>query len=171
MPGPADGDDPTVEEVFDASYRRLVVQLYGVTGDLVEAEEVVQEAFARAVALGHRRWRQVVTKEAWLRTVALNVARTRGRRSRLFSALAPRVATPTDVPGISEDHLALVTAMRRLRVAEREVLALHYFADLSVARIAGELGLPEGTVKTRLKRGRDALAGLLAADSTEVADE
>jgi RNA polymerase sigma-70 factor (ECF subfamily) len=164
-------DRPTVEElvgeVFRASYRRLVTQLYAVTGDRVEAEDAVQEAFARAVASGER-WREVLNPEGWLRTVALNVVRTRARRTRLFSVLSRRIATPVEVPGVSEDHLVLVGAMQRLTARQREVLALHYFADLTVADIAAELGVPEGTVKTRLKRARDALGALLRPEPTEV---
>lgn len=163
-------DLPTVEElvgeVFRASYRRLVTQLYAVTGNRVEAEDAVQEAFARAVASGER-WREVLNPEAWLRTVALNVVRTRARRSRLFAVLTPRIAAPVDVRGVSEDHLAIVSAMRRLTPRQREVVALHYFADLSVAEVAVELGVPEGTVKTRLKRAREALGVHLAAEPSE----
>ena len=159
--------DTLVEQVFHTSYRRLVTQLYGVTGDLVEAEDAVQEAFARAVAAGGK-WHQVDNKEAWLRTVALNVVRTTARRRQLFRLASPKISTPTDVPGISEDHLALVTAMARLGAREREVIALHYFADLPIAAIAEELDLPPGTVKTRLMRGRQTLAALLGTDRQEV---
>jgi RNA polymerase sigma-70 factor (ECF subfamily) len=156
-----------VGEVFRTSYRRLVTQLYAVTGDRVEAEDAVQEAFARAVASGER-WREVVNPEGWLRTVALNVVRTRARRTRLFSVLSRRIQAPTEVPGISEDHLLLVSAMQRLTSRQREVLALHYFADLSVADLARELDIPEGTVKTRLKRARDALGAVLRPEPSEV---
>jgi RNA polymerase sigma-70 factor (ECF subfamily) len=159
--------DELVGEVFQTSYRRLVTQLYAVTGDRVEAEDAVQEAFARAVASGER-WREVVNPDAWLRTVALNVVRTRARRTRLFSVLSRRVEAPTEVPGVSEDHLLLVGAMQRLTPRQREVLALHYFADLSVADVAVELGVPEGTVKTRLKRARDALGAALRPAPSEV---
>jgi RNA polymerase sigma-70 factor (ECF subfamily) len=144
-----------------------VTQLYGITGDLVEAEDAVQEAFARAVAAGGK-WGQVLNKEAWLRTVALNVVRTRARRSKLFRLAAPRISTPVEAPGISEAHLAVVSALRQIGAREREVLVLHYFADLSVADIAQELDLPTGTVKTRLRRGRLALEPLLTTTFTEV---
>ena len=92
-------DDGYVREIYEASYRRLVAQAYAVAGDRVEAEDAVQEAFARAVAAGDR-FRRLDNPEAWLRTVALNVLRRRWRRASLFRALTPRMATPADVPGI-----------------------------------------------------------------------
>jgi len=149
-----------VAETFAVSYRRLVTQMYAVSGDRAEAEDVVQEAFARAVAAG-RSWREVSNREAWLRTVALNTMRTRARRRRLFQRATPRISTPAEAPGVSEDHLAVIAALRMLGEHQRVVIALYYFADLSVAEIGAELGLPTGTVKTRLMRGREALHGLL----------
>jgi RNA polymerase sigma-70 factor (ECF subfamily) len=153
-------DSAYVREIYEASYRRLVTQAYAVAGDNVEAEDAVQEAFARAVAAG-RRFHHVDNPEAWLRTVALNVVRRRWRRARLFSSLSPRIATPSDVPGISEDHVAVIDALRALPFQQREVIALFYLADLSVQEIATTLNVADGTVKSRLNRGRTALAGLL----------
>ena len=153
-------DDGYVREVYEASYRRLVAQAYAVAGDRVEAEDAVQEAFARAVAAGDR-FRRVDNPEAWLRTVALNVLRRRWRRASLFRALTPRLATPTDVPGISEDHVAVVEGLRSLPFPQRETLALFYLGDLSVQEIAATLGVADGTVKSRLTRGRAALAAVM----------
>ena len=153
-------DDGYVREVYEASYRRLVAQAYAVAGDRVEAEDAVQEAFARAVAAGDR-FRRVDNPEAWLRTVALNVLRRRWRRASLFRALTPRLATPTDVPGISEDHVAVVEGLRSLPFPQRETLALFYLGDLSVQEIAATLGVADGTVKSRLTRGRTALAAVM----------
>jgi RNA polymerase sigma-70 factor (ECF subfamily) len=149
-----------VREIYEASYRRLVAQAFALAGDRVEAEDAVQEAFARAVAAGDR-FRRVDNPEAWLRTVALNVVRRRWRRARLFGVLSHRVATPADVPGISEDHVAVVEALRALPFPQRETVALFYLADLSVQEIAHTLGVAEGTVKSRLNRGRATLATLL----------
>ena len=153
-------DSSYVREVYEASYRRLVAQAYAVAGDRVEAEDAVQEAFARAVAAGQR-FRNVDNPEAWLRTVALNVLRRRWRRAQMFRVLSPRLATPSDVPGISEDHLAVVQALRAVPFQQRETLALFYLGDLSVREIASTLGIADGTVKSRLARGRTALAELL----------
>ena len=55
-----------------------------------------------------------------------------------------------------------MAALRRLPLAQREAIALHYLADLPVAEVASSLGVPVGTVKTRLSRGRAALAVLLS---------
>lgn len=153
-------DDGDVREVYEASYRRLVAQAYAVAGDRVEAEDAVQEAFARAVAAGDR-FRRLDNPEAWLRTVALNVLRRRWRRASLFRALTPRLATPADVPGISEDHVAVVEGLRSLPFQQRETLALFYLGDLSVQEIAATLGVADGTVKSRLTRGRTALAAVM----------
>ena len=153
-------DDGYVREIYEASYRRLVAQAYAVTGDRVEAEDAVQEAFARAVAAGDR-FRRVDNPEAWLRTVALNVLRRRWRRASLFRSLTPRLATPADVPGISEDHVAVVEGLRSLPFQQRETLALFYLGDLSVQEIAATLGVADGTVKSRLTRGRTALAAVM----------
>ena len=133
-----------VSEIYEASYRRLVAQAYAVTGDRVEAEDAVQEAFARAVAAGER-FRRVDNPEAWLRTVALNVVRRRWRRARLFRTLTPKLADPIEVSGISEDHVAVVEALREVPYQQRETLALFYLADMSVQEIATTLNVPDGT--------------------------
>ena len=52
-------------------------------------------------------------------------------------------------------------ALRRLPEAQREAIALHHLADLPVHEVAATLGVPTGTVKARLSRGRAALATLL----------
>ena len=149
----------SIEDVFYSSYRRLVVQLYGVVGDRAEAEDIVQEAFVRAVAAGQR-FAVTVNPEAWLRTTAINLHRSRWRKLRNFSRIKERIAAPQDIPGLDE-RLDVIEALRSLPVEQREVVALHHLADLTVADIAQELGLPPGTVKSRLSRGREALARTL----------
>src|SRR5215218_9494972 len=94
-------DVQTVRAVFEASYRRLVGQLYGVCGDLAEAEEVVAEAFARAVQ-HERTFVRLDNPEAWLRTVAVNVSRTRFRWRRLAAA---RGGDEVRHPALDDDRL------------------------------------------------------------------
>jgi RNA polymerase sigma-70 factor (sigma-E family) len=152
--------DP-VGDLYAGSYRRLVVQLYAVTGDLGEAQEAVQEAFVR-VLCDPGRLAALDNPESWLRRVAVNVARSRYRRRRLLVTLLRRVEPPPAVPDLSPDHVMLMAALRRLPRGQRDVLALHYLADLPVDEVARTLDVSTGTVKSRLARGRAALAGLLA---------
>jgi RNA polymerase sigma-70 factor (ECF subfamily) len=145
-----------LQEVFDASYRRLVVQLYAVVGNAGDAEDLVQEAFVRASASGAR-FQRVDNPEAWLRRTAINLQRNRWRKLRNFARIRPQLESTSDLPGLDQ-HVIVIDALRRLPEHQREVLALHYLADLPVLEIAATLGIPEGTVKSRLTRARDALA-------------
>ncbi|MBE7325801.1 sigma-70 family RNA polymerase sigma factor [Nocardioides sp. Y6] len=162
------GPDDVVAQLFDGAYRRLVVQLHGVCGDLTEAEEVVQEAFVRAVARG-RRFAELENPEAWLRTVAVNQARSRHRRRRRGEVLhlvrERQADRPGDRSGASDAHVTLVAALRQLPAAQREAIALHHLADLPVTEVARTLGVPVGTVKARLSRGRTALAALIGDEA------
>ena len=161
-----------VQSCFAASYRRLVGQLYAVCGDLAEAEDVVAEAFVRAVA--HRRTFEAADNpEAWLRTVAVNLARTRFRRRKLGERLHLNAREPqaSRHPELSADRLALVAAMAELPFAQRQALALHYFADLPLHEVAATLGVPVGTVKARLSRGRVALAAALGTSDLVKEDD
>lgn len=152
-----------VRQAYSAHYRRLVAALYGLTGDYAEAQDLVQEAYARALARP-RQFLDVADPEAWLRTVAINLARTRFRRRRLFDTLVRtgRVSRPVDsVPGLDPNRVALVAALQKLSRPTRETIVLHHLADLSVHEVAETLGVPVGTVKARLSRGRAMLATLL----------
>ncbi|HEX5091010.1 MAG TPA: SigE family RNA polymerase sigma factor [Nocardioides sp.] len=158
--------DVEIQQLYAASYRRLLGQLIGVTGSVAEAEDVVQEAFVR----GLDRPRQLLgadNPEAWLRTVAVNLARSRWRRAQRFLGLAPRLAEDP-VAGDTDGHLVLVQALRRLPAGQREVIALHHLADLTVEQVADTLGIPAGTVKARLSRGRAALSALLVEEEPHV---
>lgn len=155
-----------VQEVYATSYRRLVGQLTGVTGDPVEAEDVVMEAFARAVN-SPRSFLAADNPEAWLRTVAVNVSRTRWRRSRFFRDISHRLVAEDAYADLPEDRIVLLAALRRLPAAQREAIALHHLADLPVHDVAEAVGAPVGTVKARLARGRTALAALLAEPDPE----
>lgn len=152
-----------VRELYDASYRRLVGQLTAVTGSREEAEDVVQEAFARAL-LHARDLAHLENPEAWLRTVALNQARSRWRRVRRFVGLLPDLVPDAPLQVDGSATIDLLVALRSLPAAQREAIALHHLADLPVGEVAATLGIPTGTVKARLARGRAALAARLGAE-------
>jgi RNA polymerase sigma-70 factor (ECF subfamily) len=151
-----------LDELFRVTHPRLVVSMFALTGDAREAEDVVQEAFVRAVLHG-RRVLDADSPEAWLRRVARNVAHSRWRRRvRLKELIGLTEPRPPTVPDMPEDRLAVHAAIRTLPRHFREVIALHYVADVPVDEIADTLGVSLGTVKSRLFRGRKALRAALA---------
>jgi RNA polymerase sigma factor (sigma-70 family) len=155
-------DVEQVRALYAASAGRLVSQLYALTGDFGEAQDAVQEAFARALAHPDR-LRRLENPEAWLRTVAVNLARSRHRRRMVFQRLLAtgRLAADAAAPGLTPDHVALVAALQRLPRALREAVVLHHLVDLPVTEVAQLLNCSETAVRTRLMRGRRALAGHL----------
>lgn len=156
-----------LHELYDASYGRLVLQLYASCGDLADAEDAVQEAFVKAVGQG-RAFDRVLNPEAWLRTVALNHQRNSWRHAKVVRRFVSAVPGGQNVPELGPDHVAVVQALAELDPDQRQVVVLRYLADLGTAEIAHELGVPEGTVKSRLSRGRERLAPML--DDREESD-
>ncbi|MCX4390200.1 sigma-70 family RNA polymerase sigma factor [Micromonospora peucetia] len=149
-----------IRELYAAAAPRLVSQLFAITGDHAEAQDVVQDAFVRALARPGR-FGEVEHPEAWLRTVALNIARSRYRRKAVFARLARSGRLDPErgrSAGLSPDHVALVAALQRLPRPAREAVVLYHIADLSVVDVAAALGCSVEAVKTRLVRARRALA-------------
>jgi RNA polymerase sigma-70 factor, ECF subfamily len=144
------------DEFYDATAIRLVRHAYALTGNISDAQDIAQEAFARA----WQRWdsvRRFESPEAWVRRVVTNLAISRFRRDRIARAAAPYLIT-ADVPAISPDTVALVAALRTLPERQRIVVVLYYLADLPIGQIAAELHCPVGSVKAWLSRGREGLA-------------
>jgi RNA polymerase sigma-70 factor (ECF subfamily) len=157
-------------DAFDAFYRatrqRLFACLYALTGDAAEAQDAVQEAYARA----WQRWSTVgeyADAEAWVRTVARRIAVSRWRRARNRLSAYRRMGLPQPLPGPGPDAVVLVAALAELPLPQRVAIVLHHLMELPVADVARETGVPIGTVKARLSRGRRALAALLATDESE----
>ncbi|MFG1780449.1 RNA polymerase sigma factor [Micromonospora sp. NPDC049051] len=148
-----------IRELYAAAAPRLVSQLFAIIGDHAEAQDVVQDAFVRALARPGR-FGELEHPEAWLRTVALNIARSRYRRTAVFARLARsgRLDPDRGSAGLSPDHVALVAALQRLPRPAREAVVLYHIADLPVVDVAAALGCSVEAVKTRLVRARRALA-------------
>ena len=162
--------DRSFEEFFAATYARLVGLLFAFLHDQAQAEDTVQDAFASALL----RWRSIRSyhdPEAWVRTVAFRRAIDHHRRNARQLRALLRLGPPPSLPPVGAEHVDLVRALRRLPLAQREVLVLHYVAELAVDQVAAELGLPAGTVKSRLSRGRAALAQQLRAGAEERDEE
>jgi RNA polymerase sigma-70 factor (ECF subfamily) len=153
---------------YASSYRRLLGQLFAVTGDLAEAENVLQEAYARAFV----RWGRVGAydlPEAWVRRVALNLAAMGERSLRRRARALLRLGPPPQVPALSADAVDLRAALRALPLGQRQVIVLHHLVGLPVEEVAQTLRAPVGTVKSLLARGRRALAARLG-EAEEVGD-
>jgi RNA polymerase sigma-70 factor, ECF subfamily len=155
---------------FDTFYRdtrqRLFTMVYALTGDVAEAQDVTQDAYARA----WQRWDRVSAygnPEGWVRTVARRIAISHWRRARNALTAQRRSATRDRAPGPGPDLVALIDALATLAAPVRTAIVLHRLVDLSVAEVARETGTPEGTVKARLARGRRALAAVLATEDPE----
>lgn len=151
-----------VDELFAKHYSRLVRSL-SVAFDTESAADAVQEAFIAA----DRQWNKVGRYDdpaSWVRRVALhrlmNRRRNRRRRSEILAGIRP-----VGEADMSAELLDLREALGRLPDKQRIAICLHYLGGLSVAEIAGDLGVADGTVKSNLHDGRNRLRQLLVEDS------
>ena len=130
--------------------------------DRGRAEEMAQEAFVRAWR-GLRQWRRESSFSTWLFSVAANVYRTELKRT--FSVDLPldqaSEASHPWVHDVAMDSAARDRAVRRAVLAlpekYREAMILYYFHEMDLLAAAATMGLPEGTMKARLSRGREIL--------------
>jgi RNA polymerase sigma-70 factor, ECF subfamily len=157
-------DERDFEDFYAAMFDHLVGQCFLVTCNLHDAEDAVQEALTQA-AVRWSRLRAYGVPEAWVRRVAMKLAGGGFRRVRRRLAVAVRLRAdlarqpvPVEVPGLTD-------ALHALPIARRKVVVLHHLLDPSVDEIAVELGVPVGTVKSRLARARGALAADLAPEA------
>ena len=172
----ASDDQADVEKVlagevsaFEGIVRRwqgpLINLAYRFCHDRARAEDMAQEAFLRAYR-GLVQWRKDAAFSTWLFSVATNLYCSELRRSTPMLAL-DEVSEPRDChtcDGRLEDenrNKVVRRAVFNLPAKYREALILFYFQNMSVEAAALSLGLPEGTVKARLSRGREILRGKL----------
>jgi RNA polymerase sigma factor (sigma-70 family) len=172
--GVRDGDPAAFRELFDEYHRSVYNHAFRLTGSWVVAEDVVSLAFLEA-------WRlrgQVDVDfdgslRPWLLGITTNIARNVRRAARRHDLALARLPRQRDEPDFAEavatriddrERVARVrAALAALRTTEREVLALCVFAGLDYAEAAEALGVPVGTVRSRLSRARERLRKLVAA--------
>ncbi len=145
---------------YTTTFHRLVGQLYAMTGDQAEAQDAVQEAFVRAWSR-HGRFNRDGAPESWIRTTAWRIAVSRWRRRRDGGRLMRLAAPAETVPGPTPDRVAFTEALRKVPAEQRRAIVLYHLCDLTIDQIAAETGVPAGTVKARLARGRAALTPYL----------
>ena len=160
------GDISAFEGIVRRWQGPLINLAYRFCRDRGRAEEMAQEAFLRAYrALAQ--WRKDAIFSTWLFALATNLYRSELRRIPARMLSLEDIPEPQDArasDGGLEEHnrdLAVRRAVLVLPAKYRETLILFYFHDMDITSAARSLGLPEGTVKARLFRGREILRSKL----------
>lgn len=158
------GDRGAFEELVGGWERRLFFYVRRLVRDEEEAWAVLQEVWLR-VLRGIRRLKDPHRLPVWLYAVARNTAMSH-HREEYARGHAPLPAEPREAPG--EDVIArfddaeqVHAALARLPRGDREVLTLFFLRDLAIAEVAEVLGIPPGTVKSRLFKARRALRDII----------
>ncbi len=143
------------EEEFHALYqthgRKIKRAIEGIVGSEAVAQELAQDAFIKA-------WTQLPyfmrksKLSTWLYTIAINCARDYLRSHRRAPAIEEEY-----VEGLSPERRAVREGILEIELSEREILVLHYYEGQTVEEIGSVLGVPSGTVKSRLFEARKAL--------------
>jgi len=161
------------ERLLREHWPRLRRFAFSLSRDAADADDLVQGTVERAMR-GAGQWQQGTRFDSWLFKIARNhwidTARARSRRSKRFVAAEEGEAIGFDPrPGTEAaiDLKRAMAALERLPDEQREVVALILVDGLGYRETAELLGLPIGTVSSRLVRGRKALLGLLGENGTQ----
>lgn len=166
----AAGDGAAFHALLDRHMDRLFRLAVSLIGNTADAEDLLQETFAGAYR-GLDRFEGRASVGTWLtRILVMQVARFRRKRKRMGSIQAPEFATeseataakPSGVSGV-DARIDMQAALLQLTEAHREVLVLREFEQMSYEEIADVLGVPQGTVESRLFRARAELRQKLSA--------
>jgi RNA polymerase sigma factor (sigma-70 family) len=169
------GDADAFGELFDSYAKAVYNHAFRLIGDWSVAEDVMAQTFLEAWRSRERIAADGGSLRPWLLGIATNLARGHRRASRRQAAALSRLGAPPDSPDFSDDVTgrlddadriaALHRSLSCLRPDELEVLALCAWSGLSYAEAAEALGVPVGTVRSRLSRAR---ARLLKATEREL---
>jgi RNA polymerase sigma-70 factor (ECF subfamily) len=168
------GDPEAFRELF-RDYAQLVYRhAVRSTGDWAAAEDVVSLTFLEAWRLREKLRDEGESPRPWLMGIAVNVLRNTGRAARRHERALARVPVRDALPDFadelvgriadSEELAAAKSALEQLRRSEREVFALCVWSGLGYAEAAEALGVPVGTVRSRLSRARTRLRKLTEGD-------
>jgi RNA polymerase sigma factor (sigma-70 family) len=168
------GDLDAFGVLFDDHSRAVYNLAYRLTGSWHEAEEVVSLTFLEAWRLRARVEPDGDSLRPWLMGITVNVVRNFSRAARRHQAAMARLPGPGAAPDFADelagriDDAARLAAVRaafgRLRPAEQDVIALCAWSELDYAAAAEALGVPVGTVRSRLSRARRKLRAAMEPD-------
>lgn len=143
---------------------------FSVLRNTADAEDAVQEAFLRVLRHRHTLG-EVRDHRVWLIRIVWNIVLDRKRRAKtrpetddieeLARVLPGEGLTAEDRAAAAQHHAQVLACVDQLPAKEREVLLLSAFEELSSVEIAAALGVTESTVRSRLFRARNLMAGLL----------
>jgi RNA polymerase sigma factor (sigma-70 family) len=155
-------------------HRPLVGYAYLLTGDLAEAEDLVQEAIVRTFARSLRGL-NLQDAESYVRRAVLRLYVDGHRRRGRWLGIRHLVATGDDHvsaagPDLTDTQIDVRRALAGLPHRERACVVLRYFDDLTVPQIADRLGVSEGAVKRYLSQAAGRLRTVLG-DAAPVSDE
>jgi RNA polymerase sigma-70 factor, ECF subfamily len=149
------GSASDLEALFRAHWDRAIRAAYLVVHDAAAAEDIAQEAFLAAVR-NLDRFDRRRPFGPWLHRIVVNRAidAARARELRAETAITEAVAAPEATASLDRSLLAALAA---LPPDQRAVVVLRYLLDYTPGEIADLLGMPRGTVNSRLRRGLDAM--------------
>lgn len=153
--------EPEVVASFEGFYRTSWQQIYRAVAISVNDSDLAKEAVDEAMVRAYERWRKVsamANPEGWVFRVALNWAMSRLRRRKLQLRFGQPAGVLHD-PDVADPKL--VDAVRLLPHRHRNVVVARFLLDMSEADTAEALGIPRGTVKSRLSRALSALKEVL----------
>jgi RNA polymerase sigma-70 factor (ECF subfamily) len=162
------GSTKAAEALFDRYWTHAWRAAYAVTADRSLADDVAQEGMEKAFG-SLDRFDEARPFAPWLKRIVVNCAIDHLRRGRRLEALSDEETTfhAWKVGESAEDDLrswAVADAVAALGPTKRVVIVLHYWLDLPLEEIAGVLGLPVGTVASRLGRAKAELRAVLEED-------
>ena len=161
------GDEEAFASLARAAGDRLLAIAYRILRDLGLAEDAVQQTLVLAWR-GLPTLRDVDRFDAWLHRLLVNACYREARRGRRWAANV-RVL-PADGPAAPDEYASVVQrdllerGFRRLPPEQRAVFVFHHYVGLTQIEIAAELGVPLGTVKSRLHYATNTLRAALEAD-------
>ena len=162
------GDQEAFDVLAGAAYDRLFALAQRILRDLDRSDDAVQECLVRAWR-DVRGLREIDRFDAWLQRLLINACYDEGRRQRSRSREIHLLPLDRAAPGDAANDLAdrdqLERGFRRLPVEQRAVLVMHHYLGLRLPEIAETLGIPEGTVRSRLHYATLAMRAVLEADA------